>query len=82
MRSCSGCHGPSGRGTKRPGFATPPKDLTDPELQARLSDDEIARTIREGKGPMPPFERLLGEEDIQDIVLFVRTLGQGSSRRR
>ncbi|HKO92669.1 MAG TPA: cytochrome c, partial [Polyangiaceae bacterium] len=39
QRSCSGCHGPDGRGTMRPGLSKPPRDLTVPEFQARMSDE-------------------------------------------
>jgi len=75
-RACAGCHGPTGRGARPPGFTTPPRDLTDPELQARLSDDLIRETIRYGKGQMPPFGKALPPEDLTHVIAFVRTLAR------
>lgn len=74
QRACAGCHGPDGRGTRPPGFKTPPRNLTDPELQARLTDAMIKETIRFGKGQMPNFGAALPQQDIDDIVAYVRTL--------
>jgi mono/diheme cytochrome c family protein len=74
LRSCAGCHGPDARGTHPPGFTTPPRDLTDPALQARLDDAAIRETIRYGKGQMPPFGAALVPEDVDDLLVYVRTL--------
>lgn len=73
-RSCAGCHGPTGTGIERPGLRTKPRDLTDPALQKRLTDDQIRDTIRHGKGQMPGFGQLLGKEQLDALVLYVRTL--------
>jgi len=75
-KTCSGCHGPDGRGTHPPGFTTPPRNLTDSALQDRLSDAMIKETIRYGKGQMPNFGALLRDEDLDDLVRYVRTLRQ------
>jgi mono/diheme cytochrome c family protein len=48
--------------------------LTDPELQARLTDAMLKETIRYGKGQMPNFGAALPQRDIDDIVVYVRTL--------
>jgi mono/diheme cytochrome c family protein len=74
QRACSGCHGPDGRGTRPPGFKTAPRNLTDPELQSRLTDAMLKETIRFGKGQMPNFGAALPERDIDDIIAYVRTL--------
>ena len=74
MRACAGCHGPDGRGTHPPGFSVPPRDLTDPVLQSRLSDEALTDTIRHGKGQMPPFGANLSDEEIAEVILYVRTL--------
>lgn len=74
LRSCAGCHGADARGTHPPGFTVAPRDLTDPALQARLPDDQIRETIRFGKGQMPPFGAALAEEDVNDVIAYVRTL--------
>lgn len=74
LRACAGCHGPDGRGTHPIGFKTPPRNLTDPELQDRLTDAMIKDTIRHGKGQMPNFGAMLGEREVDDLVLYVRSL--------
>jgi hypothetical protein len=72
----AGCHGPDARGTHPPGFATPPRDLTDPALQARLTDDAIRETVHYGKGQMPPFGAALSPEDVNDVIAFVRSVSR------
>ena len=74
LRSCAGCHGGNARGTHPPGFTVAPKDLTAPELQVRLTDDLLRDTIRYGKGQMPPFGAALAEEDVRDVIAYVRSL--------
>jgi mono/diheme cytochrome c family protein len=82
MRSCAGCHGPDARGTHPPGFSIAPRDLTDPELQARLGDAAVRDTIRHGKGQMPPFGAALSDGEVSDVILYVRTLNRTNSVRR
>lgn len=74
QRNCATCHGPDGRGTHPPGFSVPPKNLTDPELQARLSDSMLKETIRYGKGQMPNFGAAFSPREVDDLVLYVRSL--------
>jgi mono/diheme cytochrome c family protein len=74
MRTCAGCHGPDARGTRPPGFSVPPRDLTDPVLQEQLNDAAIRDVIQHGKGQMPNFGVVLPEEDITDVIAYVRTL--------
>jgi mono/diheme cytochrome c family protein len=77
MRACAGCHGPDARGTHPAGFSVAPRDLTDPALQTRLSDDAIRDQIRYGKGQMPPFGAALSDTEVSDVITFVRTLRRG-----
>jgi len=74
QRSCSGCHGPDGRGTLRPGLTRPPRDLTQAEFQARMTDEQLRHSIRIGKGQMPAFGGLMAEQDIAELIAFIRTL--------
>jgi mono/diheme cytochrome c family protein len=74
LRSCAPCHGANGKGTKPAGFTTFPRNLTDPNLQERLSDDAMRDTVHYGKGQMPPFGAALSDADIDDVVRYVRTL--------
>jgi len=74
QRTCSGCHGADGKGTWRAGLATRPRDLTKPEFQAQMTNEQLRHSIRVGKGQMPAFGGLMGDEEISDVITFVRTL--------
>lgn len=87
---CSTCHGDKGRGdgpyarmhSRR---AKPPRDLTIPETQARMTDGEIFWKISTGlrvvdRIIMPAFdEDIRAEEDRWKVVLYVRALGAGQN---
>jgi mono/diheme cytochrome c family protein len=73
-RVCSGCHGFDGKGSGRPGFAVPPRDLSDAAYMSQLSDDQIRSTLRTGKGQMPAFGVLLEAEELDAVISYVRTL--------
>jgi mono/diheme cytochrome c family protein len=72
---CAKCHGEQGRGgvPTTPGVPAP-RDLGDPAWQASRSDADIARTIREGKLPMPAFNAVLTPDQIRAVVGKVRRL--------
>jgi mono/diheme cytochrome c family protein len=78
QRSCSGCHGADGRGVMRLGLTKPPRDLTQPEFHASVSDDDLRRVIRVGKNQMPAFGGLMGDEDLSNVIAFIRTLPPGA----
>lgn len=72
---CAACHGASGRGdgpAAPPGATTP--DLSDAELQASRTDDDLARVIREGRGMMPGFGADINEQGIAALIAHLRTL--------
>lgn len=79
---CATCHGAAGRGDGFNSYNLDPKprDLTDPELQAERSDEDLAAVIRSGGGAaglstgMPPWGRTLTELQIRNLVVFVRLL--------
>jgi mono/diheme cytochrome c family protein len=74
QRTCSGCHGADGRGTLRPGLVKPPRDLTKVEFQAQMSNDQLRQSIRIGKGQMPAFGGIMADDEIADVIAFVRRL--------
>lgn len=68
-RNCAVCHGPRGEG-KQLGTMTVPAlrqgaALTDP-------DEKLFRQLRDGGNGMPPFKYTLTDEQIQELVRFVR----------
>jgi high-affinity iron transporter len=78
-RYCALCHGErgDGRGERRTGLSTLPRDLTDARWQARTSSLRLFVAVREGvPGTAMPSWAALGEEDAWDLVAFVRSLAR------
>ncbi len=79
-QNCAACHGPAGRGGVAP-------ELGNPVFQQSATDEFIVTTIRSGRPrtAMPAFERpdapALSDQDIGDLLTFVRTLGGATPRR-
>lgn len=71
-QQCLQCHGPSGRGDGPNGALFHPRDLSDPQWQATVTDADIAATIRNGKNRMPKFD--LPEPVLQGMVARIRML--------
>src|SRR5262249_22470759 len=87
-RSCSPCHGESGRGDgpSAAGFATKPADLADGRLMNRLPD-EVHQNVIEHGGPaeglaptMPPFKALLSPAQTRQVIAYVRSLARPAFR--
>lgn len=70
-KNCTLCHGARGRGDGPQGPMLRAPDLTRAEWQDRVSDAEIAETIRKGRNKMPAFD--LPPQVIQGLVLRIRT---------
>jgi mono/diheme cytochrome c family protein len=73
-KKCKVCHGPTGEGN--PGMAralgATMKPLGSDEIQKK-SDADVKKIITEGSGKMKPVKGLTDEE-ISDVIAFVRTL--------
>ncbi len=61
---CSSCHGTQGEGSPIANF----------KISERLvkSDEELSKSIREGKGQMPAWGFLFSEEDIKNVLQYIR----------
>jgi high-affinity iron transporter len=75
---CAVCHGATGRGdgpaSRR--LDTPPRDLTDLRTYKQgASQSEIAASIRNGSGAMPPFHDLTAPE-AADIAAWIVSFQQ------
>ena len=73
---CAGCHGADGSGSTPMGKALKVQDLRKPELKAR-KDADLAASISNGKGKMPPQKGNLTPAQVGQIVDYIRTLGKG-----
>jgi mono/diheme cytochrome c family protein len=79
---CASCHGQSGKGDGPAAAALNPKprNHTDKEYMSKLTDEDLFKVIKEGgasvgKSPlMPPWGASLKDDQIKDVIAFVRTL--------
>jgi mono/diheme cytochrome c family protein len=78
---CASCHGTGGAGDGpgRPPVAQVP-NFMDTTFQAGRTDEELAATIRDGRGGfMPAFGDRLSPEGIAALVRHVRRLGTAAA---
>ena len=79
---CTKCHGAGGKGDGKEAatLETKPKDLTDCARMAKFSDAELFRFVKQGgkaaglSKDMPAYADSLEDDEIQDVVAFLRTL--------
>lgn len=75
--NCLICHGARGKrdgligATLRP----PPTDLTGPQARA-TSDKDLLTVIQDGRAAMPAWKTRLKEQDIQNVLAYIRSLGE------
>ena len=76
---CLACHGIYGRGDGQMAsvLSSPPRDLSDPGYQSRVTNRQLHHLISEGKGAMPATKKVLNAEEITAVIAFVRLLSPG-----
>ena len=77
-KKCKSCHGADGKANTKMGKKLKCRDLSDPKVQAKLTDAAIAKSIKEGvkeggKVRMKPIKGL-SDAEIQAVVKYVRSL--------
>ncbi len=78
---CAQCHGERGQGDgpeARTHYPMP-ADLTDTKRMAAVTDGEIFYQISEGRRPMPSFKGRLTQDQLWELVLYVRSFSQAAS---
>ena len=73
VKYCAGCHGAQGQGDGYPLLGPRPADLLSESTKGR-SDEELLRTIHEGRPNMPPWNYRLSAKDGADVLAYVRSL--------
>jgi mono/diheme cytochrome c family protein len=68
-RQCAACHGPEGAGGQVGQLKV--ADLRAPHALA-FSDEEMFKKIYEGGNGMPPFKYSLSDQQMYDLVRFIR----------
>ena len=78
---CSPCHGADGKAATPTAQALNPKprDHTDGAYMNQLSNEHLAKVIKNGgpavgKSPIMPAHTDLNDQQIEDVIAFVRTL--------
>jgi len=67
VRDCVLCHGSSGEG-RLPGL----QSFNESQVLYR-TDEALKKIVRDGKGVMPSFNGLLSDDDIRNVVTYLRT---------
>ncbi len=78
-KNCAKCHGADGAGKTKMGGKLGVKDYTDAKVQAEMKDEEMAKTIKEGKKDgdtvkMKAFGDVLNDDEIKALVAHVRSM--------
>jgi mono/diheme cytochrome c family protein len=79
---CVPCHGEKGNGQTALGLTLVPRprDFTNAQEMARLSDKEMAQAIAHGRPgtAMASWGGILNSEDVRRVILFIRKTFQGA----
>jgi mono/diheme cytochrome c family protein len=70
---CQVCHGADGKGDTPAGKKLGAKDFHSPEV-AKMSDAELIEAVKKGKGKMQAYEGKLTDDQIKDLVKYIRSL--------
>jgi mono/diheme cytochrome c family protein len=75
--ACATCHGPTGKPTEQMKAQLGVRDLTSPELRARITPALVEKQVRTGSENklMPSFEGALSGEQIKAIAAYVSSPG-------
>ena len=73
---CALCHGPGGHGDgpAAAGLNPKPRNHTDGSYMNARTDDELLTVIRNGKGAMPAWGKILSDAEIHAVLKHVRSL--------
>ncbi|HEV2175468.1 MAG TPA: c-type cytochrome, partial [Nitrospira sp.] len=77
---CQSCHGLNGTGSETMRLHPPAADLTRAAVQEKL-DAGIFKAIHDGRKntAMGAWKYSLSDEEIHDVIAYVRTLGGGAA---
>jgi len=81
QQHCAVCHGPTGEadGPTAAALNPKPRKLSDAEWQAAVDDAYLAKVIKEGGpavglSPMMVAQRGLSDEELANIIAYIRSL--------
>lgn len=70
---CQACHGPDGKGDTPAGKKLGARDFHAPEV-AKMSDTELFDLTKKGKEKMPAYDKKLTDDQIKQLVKYIREL--------
>jgi mono/diheme cytochrome c family protein len=75
---CVLCHGTEGKGdgVGAAGLDPKPRNHTDGTYMNAQSDEALLAVISAGKGQMPAWGQVLTEQQMKDVLAYVRTLAK------
>lgn len=76
---CALCHGADGTGNTPLGKQLQAANLGSKEVQKR-TDSELRKTVHDGNGNMPPFGEQLSDDEITDLIKYVRHFGKTAKK--
>lgn len=75
-QQCAKCHAADGKGIE----SLEPPDMTSEAWQAKMTDQQIEESIKEGKGIMPGFKDTLSAAEITALVKHIRSFGPAEKK--
>jgi cytochrome c6 len=76
---CVLCHGADGTGNTPLGKQLQAANLRSKDVQQK-TDAELRKVIHDGQTNMPAFGDQLSDEEITQVLKYVRTLGKGAKK--
>lgn len=76
---CAKCHGDDGKGQTKMGRKLSISDMSDPKVQAKFTDEEAMKAMKEGvkdsagKVAMKPIEGV-SEPEMKELIAYLRAL--------
>lgn len=80
---CVKCHGEKGKGDgpKAVDMEKKPADHTDKAKMAKFTDADLKKAVKEGKRPMPAYGKKLTDEQIDDVIAYVRSFAETAAQK-
>ncbi len=77
QKECAKCHGLGGKADTKMGKKLELKDWTDPAVQEKMKDEEMAKVIKEGKKDgdkmkMKAYAETVSETDAKELIKMIR----------
>jgi mono/diheme cytochrome c family protein len=72
---CQSCHAADGSGSTPAGKKVEARDLRLPEIQ-KQTDVQLFEITKKGKNKMPAYDKKLTDQQIKDLVAYIRELAK------